>query len=220
MPFTMTHLIVAEKIAGRCPNLVSDLPQYYLGAIAPDAVHNRENYVSDFKKKSHLHSCGAEWGRCTSYDECAANAVAFLRGRENSGRRDFVYGYVIHELCDICNNIYVWQPFLKKYPEEWEKGYGNIDHREANLMDFWLYQTYGHRDEIWAALGKAEAFDFEGLVSGAEVERQRRIILYEWYGGSPEIDVSGNTLHTPETEFEFIDLAAGFAARKLGFADE
>jgi len=216
MSFTMMHLIVARKMTEDYPNLVSDLPQYYLGAIAPDAVHNRENYVSDFKKKSHLHVCDVEWGRCTSYDEHTANTVVFLKEHEYSDRRDFVYGYVIHVLCDICNNKYIWQPFLRKHPEEWGKGYGNLNHQEDGLMDLWLCQTYEHKDEIWAALEKAEAFDFEGLVSKDETERQRQNILRVWYSALAETDISGNTLHTPESEREFIDMAASFIAGALG----
>ena len=126
-----------------------------------------------------------------------------------------MYGYVIHELCDICNNKHIWQPFLQKHPEEWGKGYGNLNHQEIAQMDTWMYQTHEHKDEIWTALENAESIDFEGLVSEAEMERQRQNILRIWYSALPEPEISGNMLHTPESEHEFIDLATAFVAEKL-----
>ena len=53
MPFAMTHLIISQNIAQRFANQIQGLPQFYLGGIAPDAVHNRANYHSDYKKTAH-----------------------------------------------------------------------------------------------------------------------------------------------------------------------
>ena len=43
MAFTMTHLIISENISEIFANRIESLPQYYLGSIALDAVHNRAN---------------------------------------------------------------------------------------------------------------------------------------------------------------------------------
>lgn len=62
MPFQLTHLHIAKRLHQLRPNRINDLSQFYLGTIAPDAVHNRVGYISDDKKKSHL--CMGE-ERCT-----------------------------------------------------------------------------------------------------------------------------------------------------------
>lgn len=62
MAFTMTHLIVSKNVSEMLKNQIKSLPQFYLGTIAPDAVHNRANFCIDFKKASHLVSLEEKWG--------------------------------------------------------------------------------------------------------------------------------------------------------------
>jgi len=45
MPFQLTHLHIAKRLHQLRPNMINDLSQFYLGAIAPDAVHNRVDYI-------------------------------------------------------------------------------------------------------------------------------------------------------------------------------
>lgn len=54
MAFTMTHLIISKNISEIFDSHIKNLPQFYLGTIAPDTVHNRANYTSEYKKASHL----------------------------------------------------------------------------------------------------------------------------------------------------------------------
>ena len=65
----MTHLIISENISKIFASRINSLPQFYLGSIAPDAVHNRTNYISDYKKASHLITGNEKWGFVTENDE-------------------------------------------------------------------------------------------------------------------------------------------------------
>jgi len=132
MSFTMTHLIIAESISEIFDNHALSLPQYYLGSIAPDAVHNRENYISDFKKNSHLITDDNKWAMVTNNDNWINNVASFLKKHKNSEHYDFILGYCCHILTDIYNNINVWTPFRIKnavgadivlFPEMWSNGY-------------------------------------------------------------------------------------------------
>ena len=49
----MVHLGVARKIALTDLNLIND-PLYYLGSIAPDAIHSRAGSSKIDKTKNHL----------------------------------------------------------------------------------------------------------------------------------------------------------------------
>ena len=228
MPFPMTHLIVAHKMAESYPNFAADPPRFFLGAIAPDAVHYRDGFTGDDKKRSHLTPGDEAWGLCTRNDEWAENALELLRQGENLGGWDFIRGYAVHILCDICNNIYVWTPFRLKHPGVLEReGRDNISHRESGLVDLRLSQIYAQKPEIWEALGKARAFDFEGLAGGftgglisgliskEELEKIRRSLLCEQYNDLPETDTSGNVLHTCESQLEFVDRAVEFIAEMI-----
>jgi len=55
----MTHLIISQYLYNNWLNNIKNLPQFYLGAISPDTVHNRHNYLPEYKKESHL-CVGAE----------------------------------------------------------------------------------------------------------------------------------------------------------------
>lgn len=66
MPFLMTHLHIAKNIYHRVPEAIKDLSQFYLGNIAPDAVHNRIGFTSEHKKASHLCVGNEGWGMVTN----------------------------------------------------------------------------------------------------------------------------------------------------------
>ena len=53
MAYTMTHVLVAEKVLEYLDFPV-DYSTYMVGAVAPDAVHANPNYSPKLKEKSHL----------------------------------------------------------------------------------------------------------------------------------------------------------------------
>ncbi|MCL1863258.1 MAG: hypothetical protein FWF78_06815 [Defluviitaleaceae bacterium] len=65
----MTHLIVADEVSKIFSENILSLLQFYLGNLSPDAVHQREGYVSDFKKRSHLCVGDEEWGMITNNND-------------------------------------------------------------------------------------------------------------------------------------------------------
>jgi hypothetical protein len=54
MPWPMSHLYIAENVLKSHTIKIINLPQYYLGSIAPDAVHFRENFDRSLKRVTHL----------------------------------------------------------------------------------------------------------------------------------------------------------------------
>ena len=121
MPFQMTHLHIAKRLHELYPKRINDLSQFYLGAVSPDAVHNRAGYISDYKKKSHLCVGDEQWGLVTNNDEWIENVIGFLKDNKDSDNYDFILGYSCHILSDIYNNIAVWTPFRLKYQDEIKK---------------------------------------------------------------------------------------------------
>ncbi|MCL1794026.1 MAG: zinc dependent phospholipase C family protein [Oscillospiraceae bacterium] len=212
MAFTMTHLIISKNISESFAGQIEDLPQFYLGSIAPDAVHNRANYISEHKKASHLISGTEKWGFTTENEAWKNNVVAFLDKNKKSENRDFILGYCCHVLSDIYNNINVWTPFRQKYAEELEKGYGNIHHQENNKIDIELALTYEGRNEFWLHLANSKSIDLPPLIYAAELDRQKDNILRFWYRGKERQDISSNRIRTYGGEMEFIANATDFVA--------
>jgi hypothetical protein len=55
MAFPMSHLYIAQNILNNIPIPIKDISQYYLGTLAPDAIHFRKNYNRNQKRESHLY---------------------------------------------------------------------------------------------------------------------------------------------------------------------
>ena len=177
MPFAMTHLIISYNLIKILPDMISDLPQFYLGSIAPDAVHNRANFILKFMKQSQLFVGEAKWGFITNNDECINNVIKFLKDNSTSDNYDFILSYCTHILTDVYNNIQIWTSFRLKHPDELGKEYGIIHHRENNKIDIEFALTYGHRDELWRYLSESRSVDIPDIIYADEIEKQKDNIL-------------------------------------------
>ena len=182
MAFTMTHLIISKNISEKFINQIDSLPQFYLGSIAPDAAHQRANYISDYKKSAHLITGDEVWGMITDYDGWKKNIIAFLNKNKYSEHHDFILGYCCHILGDLYNTINVWTPFRLKYADDLKEiNYNNIHHQESNKLDIELALTYEGRNEFWLHLGKSKSIDLPNLINASEIDKQRDLILNVWY---------------------------------------
>lgn len=134
----MTHLNIAKNIyhSNRIP--IRDLPQYYLGTAAPDAIHNRANYISEYKKASHLCVGDEQWGMISNNAQWERNVISFLNQNIHCGGFSFLLGYCVHILTDIYGNMAVWTPFRQKYQGDLWKEYGGLYHKESGDVDIEL----------------------------------------------------------------------------------
>lgn len=207
MPFAMTHLSIAWNILRATPQI--ERPgDFLLGAVAPDAVHYRAQYVSQMKKDSHLCLGPEPWGRLTNNREWQANVLAFLQANRQRKNRDFLQGYCSHILADIQNNIEIWGPFLQANGGAIREGLGSGYHRESAEMDRALYLTHPDREAIWMLLEGASACDLPGLVSREEIERMEDALLHSNYAGVQSADVSAHRYVTQAVMERFIATAS------------
>lgn len=217
MPFSMTHLYVAQRMCTlgapiACPGA------FYLGSIAPDAVHYRPSYHSDMKLKSHLCVGTEKWGRVTNNTEWQANVMAHLKRWMDAGptgaRRDFLVGYAAHILTDIRNNIDVWTPY--------RLAHGALDahtplpggyHEECWRLDEAMFH-WPEREMLWRDFKCAEPWGVEGCVSSGEVARMHESMLGERYTDATT-DALENQYVTSERMRRFIEDAAERVASTL-----
>lgn len=215
MPFQMTHLHIAKNIYKLFPDTIKDLSQFYLGNIAPDAVHNRAGYISDYKKASHLCVGDERWGMYTNNDEWIESVLEFLYKNKNSDNYNFILGYSCHVLSDIYNNIAVWTPFRLKYPDELTKGYGGLYHQESEKVEIELALREENKDNFWVHLEKAKSTGLNDIIFAEEIEKHKENILYNWYKDKEHQDISSNKLITIESTMNFVEDATNFIASKI-----
>jgi hypothetical protein len=206
MSFNMTHLIVSDEVSKIFAKNILDLPQFFLGNLAPDAVHQREGYIPDFKKHSHLCVGDERWGMITNNDEWKESIVNFLFSIKRTENHDFILGYCCHLITDVLSNVALWIPFKQKYPKEtWHNsGYGNLFHQETNMVDIELTISWHKKNFYWITLEKSKGVDLDGLVFAEEVSRHKDIILNDWYTGKERQDIKTNKLVTCELTMDFI----------------
>jgi hypothetical protein len=211
MAFTMTHLIISENISNIFNDKIENLSQFYLGSIAPDAAHQRADYVSDYKKASHLITGDEIWGMITDYDGWRNNIVAFLNTHKYSGHHDFIMGYCCHVLVDLFNTIHIWTPFRLKYANDLKEiNYNNIHHIECNKIDIELALTHEGRNEFWLHLSGSHSIDLPNIIYAVEIDKQKDLILNSWYKDKGRQDISSNKIRTFQGEIEFIKNATDF----------
>ena len=188
MALTMVHLLAADKWARKHPRYL-ECPEYYLGAISPDAIHVRDHDDKSHKDEIHLFN----W-RSLHIEP----VVAYWRAHATP----FDIGYGVHVLTDA-----QWVPrFHSRLPGLLlENGRVNQDiyYTDCYLTDFELLRRSPRLREIMEMTMRAEVPESHPLLGFREFDGYRRVI-HDIYSG--ECPRSGAVQWvTPEFIYGFID---------------
>ena len=181
MPFPMIHLYVAKQVATEHKELIKSLPQFYLGVLSPDSIHFRDEFIANDKKVTHLCVSDEGWGYVTNNAEWTQNVLSFLDAYKDTDDFSFVFGYCVHIISDIYNNIYIWTPYRLDLNVKMDKYYGGSYHKANGAVDFRLADEFKDKKEIWELLEKAKAITIPGIVNAEDIERLKANILYKQY---------------------------------------
>jgi len=164
MPWTMIHLGVAGNLTDKFK--INEIPDFYLGAVAPDAVHYRENYVREFKDISHL--CAAN----DNHDVILDNAKNFILKNISHEHRDFYIGYDVHVMTDVYWAKTLGAGFRMRYREDKNPIYpqsGDAYNNDMCILDLELYRKYKYASANMAFFLKSRPIGIDDLVSAEEV---------------------------------------------------
>jgi len=204
MPYPMTHFYIAKEIANFSLWPIKNRSQYYLGTISPDAVQFRETYD---KKLSHLVYSDEIWGFVTDNETWLNDVIKYINTSSRNNDIDFVYGYGIHILADIFNNIKIWTPFrienIGKNFEELHK----IASVENMSIDLQLYQNCIFKTEIMESLRNSKSFNFQNIVSEDDMDKINDNLLNIQYNKVELVNSDKNKIVTLENTFEFINFS-------------
>lgn len=211
MPLPMVHIAVAREIL-RLGGAGRDEGAFYLGAIAPDAVHMRAGYTSQYKADAHF--C-AIWSR--KYDpalwrERTLAALAKCRGD------DFCVGYAAHVLTDIVWNNTVGARAHDAFEADPAPALSRAAayYNDADLVDILLHGKLAWRASAFAALSGAKARAFGALVAQEECARWQARVL-AWFDAHRARDYLPLRYMTEAAVDEFILAAAREIADLLAF---
>lgn len=195
MALTMVHLLVADMWAKGHPEYL-DSPEYYYGAVAPDAIHVRDGNDKSHKNEIHLNN----WGTLHRQD-----VVDYWRVR----RAPFDIGYGVHVLTDA-----QWVPRYKRRLPDMMPG-GKLDipryYNDTFVTDFALLHGNPRLGEVLDMLQRAEIPSDHPLLTAHEFTAWREIILKAYRGECPR--------HDP-VRFVTVSYALEFARDSIALIDE
>lgn len=118
MAGSITHLVIANRIIEKLPKgIINNEALFYAGSIAPDAIHARENYKREFKKKTHFTSGikGSEFHLRENLNIYHKRINKFIADYIdlNDANHDLYRGYIVHILTDELFNLIIREEFAQ-----------------------------------------------------------------------------------------------------------
>ena len=173
MALTMVHLLVADRWAQGHPQY-AESPEFFLGAVSPDAIHVRDHDDKSHKDEIHLFN----WQSLHREP-----LEAYWRER----RADFDVGYGVHVLAD-CQ----WVPRYRErlpgllMPDGRPKI--GIYYNDTFVTDFELYRSIPRLEHLLSLIERAESPSDHPLLTRGEFDEWRGIILEAYRGECPKND--------------------------------
>jgi hypothetical protein len=207
----MVHLSVAHCLVQ--DHGYPDSPAFYLGSIAPDAIHMRPGTGQDDKHAVHmLDKSGPrlDWVRAL---------LAEARPAESADLRALIAGYAAHVLTDVAWRAEIILPFRRPrvermpYPE-----LRALYYNETDKLDIDLYDEQPWRPAVWEKLRAARAEDVElggaTLLTAGEIDawRVRTLGWFEMHRDKADYEPQ---YITRELVWSFIPHAAAQVAAQL-----
>lgn len=178
MPLPMVHLYMAKKVQNYLNKEFGDY--FYLGSIAPDAIHTRKGTNRKDKHKTHLFVKDSNEEK--SWEITEKNILEFFK-KDNPGEDDnikfFRYGYSIHILLDMLWIKNIFQPFERAL----RSGGLNFDdirrlyYDETKACDFMLYRENKWMDDILSRFSGIDEFDFYDVLSKEEIRAWKNVVI-------------------------------------------
>lgn len=209
MAYTMTHILIAEKVLEYfdCP---IDYATYIVGSIAPDAVHANPNYSPELKEKSHLFADGLKWGEVVSekeYDEWLDSIKEFYFNNYFKYDRDFFLGYIVHVLTDICSNSEIYAPFYKSLAQDEIAEKKKQFSYESYCVNYYLFREYSKDKRLVDTLKKGRSYSIPNIYDGSIFEN-RINQLFDFEFKKWDIDtIEKNSICTIENTIALIEKA-------------
>ena len=172
MALQMVHLLIAREWA-QAHDEYRNCPEYYLGAISPDAIHIRDGNDKSRKDEFHLYN----WK-----EPHVENVLEYWQEYHSP----FDIGFGIHVLTDA-----QWVPRYRSRIPQLVYPDGKIDiatyYNDTYVTDFELYRDCGGR-ELFDLIERGQAPENHPLLTRVEFEQWKRDMLICYRGECPKND--------------------------------
>lgn len=196
MAGVITHMVIAREIQRRLPEgTIQDMGLFYLGNLAPDAIHARKGYVRPLKKHTHFRDdiADKDFALTENLKLFHDRVSAFiLKNRHRSdGLLDLYRGYVTHILADELFILRLRKEFSslmdKMGIRENDPLYFQYIVADMNRNDLLLIKRYEGSDEIRQMMEQVPIHPIKDYISHQEMELSREWLLHQHYHTEHEL---------------------------------
>ncbi len=206
MPAQMLHLTVANNVHKELN--VDNLSAFYLGAISPDAIHEREGSGRDEKWITHLQLRNKRlW---------LLQVQKFIQKGKSSNKKDFYLGYASHVLTD-----YLWlsEIFMRTKARHEADIAPVLDHTGAYyndlvLVDYEMYMKSDWTDAVFELVRSAKALEVDGLLTADEIDSWRGTTL-SWFDIDQRIGKKPLKYMSMDEIDRFVENASDFVIERI-----
>ncbi len=178
MAGVITHMVIAREVIKKLhPGAIRDESLFYLGNLAPDAIHAREGYIRAFKKHTHFRDDipDSDFGLPENRELFLKRLADFIEQNKDrtDGLFDLYLGYAAHILTDELFMLTVRKEFCEVMMDQ---GIAQSDRRffeyivgDMNRNDLLLIKNYEEIEKVKEKLLQVSIRPVEHYISEQEM---------------------------------------------------
>jgi hypothetical protein len=222
MAGVITHMVIAREIIKLLPEgTIRDQGLFYLGNLAPDAIHAREGYERAHKKHTHFRDdiLDVEFEQEENLALFHSRLIDFIKdnNEREDGLLDLYRGYVTHILADELFMLTVRKEFCSVMEDQ---GIAQNDKRffdyiitDMNRNDFLLVENYEGSSEIRHLMEEVAIYPIEDYLSEQEINESRNWLIHRHF--IEEHESMEPRFISYDRNWQFIQMAAMSITDKL-----
>ena len=237
MPGTLTHIAIADKIYSILgDSVIKNLPLFFGGNLAPDAIHAKENYQRADKKHSHLcdgiRSYGYGYPEIAQLFKDRVNEFIEKYYMTAGEDKDLYFGYIVHLLVDEfyllsiyeklenhlkCNGANPDDPKFRKNlagainddPKFYNPDYIDFFKKTSAIIEI-SANDYDFKQNVVEVLEAVWDYEIKDYISVNEINISKRWVINNFFKSEKTKSNDDN-----ETAIKFVDLTAENIIEKL-----
>ncbi len=224
MAGTAQHLAIADRVAVLLGDgKIRNMPNFFSGSIAPDAIHARTNYDRSMKKHTHLTE------GINNSDFVFPNKLALFQARldeyiktyyrKKDADSDLYLGYIVHLITDELFNIHIYSD--NGYAARLKKigiDQNNMEffHRfmyDMNLTDNLVMKNYPFEHNIERELSSVWGLGIDDMIFPEETDSSKHWVINKFFHSEP--DCTEPEYYSYEEAYSFIVSASDEIVKRV-----
>jgi hypothetical protein len=190
MAGVITHLVIGREMLKLLPEgTIKDYGLFYLGTLAPDAVHAREGYVRAHKKHTHFRDdiADRDFELPQMYALYKSRLIDFINENKDRGDEllDLYRGYVVHILTDELFVLSIRKEFCdimsKQGIDQNDRAFFDYIVTDMNRNDMLLVYQYEGMEELKEFMEEVSACPVSGYLSEQEMSDCRDWLVHQHF---------------------------------------